>query len=311
MTPQVVIAIGLAVVASFCFAIGAILQHHGIGNSAGESESNDLTIGRFKSMLRDRWWLGGSLIVALGALMHLIGVSLAPVSVVQPIGILAVPISVIITARLRRQVPNQRMIIGIVLAVVGLVLFTWFVTRDPLPDTVIHPPQILIGAVITLAVAFACIIPARRGPKQFRTLCWAAAGSIIYGLSTALMKVGWTMFNAGQWAHPYFWFTLVGIGICYLVGMLLIQQGHAVGAPEIVVGAMTVVDPLTAVAYGIAVLGEGSHLDAVSATGMAAMGALAAFGVFLLSKYHPDAHRSEAGEQLGVAEAALKKGTQE
>ncbi len=93
---------------------------------------------------------------------------------------------------------------------------------------------------------------------QFRTLCWAAAGSIIYGLSTALMKVGWTMFNAGSWAHPYFWITLLGIGVCYLVGMLLIQQAHAVGAPEIVVGgAMTVADPLTAVTFGIAVLGGG------------------------------------------------------
>lgn len=229
MTQQVVIAIGLAMIASFCFAVGAILQHHGIGNSAGgDSQSTDLTPGRFKSMLHDRWWLSGSAIVAVGALLHLIGgVNLAPVSVVQPVGILAVPISVIITARLRRHAPNARMVIGIVLAVVGLVMFTWFATRDPLPDTVIHPPRILIGALITLGIAFACIIPARHGPVQFRTLCWAAAGSIIYGLSTALMKVGWTMFNAGSWAHPYFWITLLGIGVCYLVGMLLIQQAHA------------------------------------------------------------------------------------
>ena len=53
---------------------------------------------------------------------------------------------------------------------------------------------------------------------------------------------------------------------------------------------MTTVDPFVAVLFGLIVLGEGAGMGPGPAVGMAVTGAVAVYGVLLLSKDHPDAH---------------------
>ena len=69
----------------------------------------------------------------------------------------------------------------------------------------------------------------------------------------------------------------------------MIQQGYASGPAEITVATMTTVDPVVAVLFGLIVLAEGANMSAWAGLGMAVMGALAIYGVVLLSHYHPDA----------------------
>jgi drug/metabolite transporter (DMT)-like permease len=62
---------------------------------------------------------------------------------------------------------------------------------------------------------------------------------------------------------------------------------------------MTTIDPLAAVLVGLVVLGEGANLTPGIAIGMGLAGALAAGGVAVLSRFHPDTQRHLAHQAAG------------
>ena len=110
------------------------------------------------------------------------------------------------------------------------------------------------------------------------------------------------MVQSGEF-HLFHPTTLVVIGYmlaCYGLGVWMIQQGYASGPAEITVGTMTTVDPFVAVLFGLFVLGEGSGMGLGPSLGMILSGAVAVYGVVLLSKDHPDAvaEREKAAEVL-------------
>lgn len=311
MNQNIPLAIVLAVIASGCFATGAILQHDAVGTTFDEkAESRTLNFERVMKMLRNKWWLIGTLVIGLGALLHLIGVSLAPVTVIQPVGILAVVFSVLVAARRKRRAPSGKMWGAIACAVIGIVGFTVFSARSAAHDTEIVFGRIIVASVLVWACAAVFAVVGVKGAYRIRCLAWACGGAFIYGLATALMKTMLVVFerSGSNALHLPFLLSLAGVLTCYAVGGWLIQQGYASGPAEIVVGSMTVVDPLVAVVFGIAVLGEGANIGPLAAIGMVAMGSLASTGVFLLSKHHPDA--AAAYENLNNnADAVTEEGT--
>lgn len=293
MTQNIPLAIVLGVIASGCFALGATFQHDGIGLSVSDGdEGNMLTLRRMKALLRDKKWLGGTVLIGLGALMHLAGVNIAPVTVVQPVGILAVPFAVVLASRKNHTRPTRGMIVAILMAVAGIVGFTVLSARSAATETAIHMPTIWIAYFTLWAVSLAFAVLGLRGPVGMRCFAWACSGAIIYGLATAMMKTTLEHFHQGAGWSLDFCLSLLAMIACYALGGWIIQQAYASGPAEIVVGCMTVVDPLVAVIFGITVLGEGRNIDGLTAVGMAVMAAIAAAGVFLLSKYHPDAAKA-------------------
>jgi len=135
---------------------------------------------------------------------------------------------------------------------------------------------------------------------------WASGGSFFYGLSSALIKTITALVRGGGdfLGRPLFWTSAVFLLVCYLVGGWMVQQGYANGPAEIVVGSMTTTDPIVAVTFGMAVLGEGVRLGVLDSIGMAISGAVAVAGVFILSKYHPDAQVDPPSAAVRAAEAA-------
>ena len=59
------------------------------------------------ALLTNRRWLLGLLTVGLGASLHIVGLMLAPVTVVQPVGILAVPWAVLLAAKIHHFRPTK------------------------------------------------------------------------------------------------------------------------------------------------------------------------------------------------------------
>lgn len=300
MTQNIPLAIALGVLASLGFAVGATLQHSGVERLFARQSDRHLNLDRVLAMVRTPIWLLGTLVILMGAALHLIGVNLAPVTVVQPVGILAVPFAVLLAARKNRSRPTRGMWLAIAMAVIGIVAFTVFSSRSAATDTLLDMRMILIASIVIWAGAAVFVGCGLRGPVGFRCLAWATAGAFLYGLATALMKTSLELWKQGHESPAMFWLTLAGLFACYGVGAWFIQQAYASGPAEIVVGSMTVIDPLVAVAFGIVVLGEGRNIDIGSAAGMILMGALASWGVALLSKYHPDAGKAFANPGRGT-----------
>lgn len=303
------LAITLQVISSFLFASGATLQHIGVKSTFdpnATASSNRLTlIGMLKLLLIPKWLLG-LLCVFSGAGLHLWALTMAPVAVVQPVGILAVPWSVVLSSRIHgHQIPFRvwRAVLVTVIGVVGFTVFSsLFATGEKqfgfMPITWSFVAVCVICAVLSFFAA-------KKTAPWAKAVMWSSVGAIFYGLASGMMKAAMNMVQSGEFhlLHPT---TLAVIGYmlaCYCLGVWMIQQGYASGPAEITVGTMTTVDPFVAVLFGLFVLGEGAGMGIGPAAGMIISGAVAVYGVVMLSKDHPDAvaEREKAAKETAAA----------
>jgi hypothetical protein len=87
------------------------------------------------------------------------------------------------------------------------------------------------------------------------------------------------------------WLPAVGIALALVGGGWAVQQAHAAGAPAVVVGCLTVIDPLVAVVLGITMLGEGGATTVGIAAGLVGLAALGLGAALLLARSHPEARQ--------------------
>lgn len=304
-----ILAIGLQVVASVLFAVGAILQSLAVRadfDPAAKASSNTLSFkGLLKQFTKPRW-LVGLLCVLGGAALHLVALSMAPVAVVQPIGILAVPWAVLLASRVHRHHVTSRVWLAVGITIVGVVGFTVFSSlfatgRRQSFDFV----PIAASFVVVLIVAAGLSWAAARAVAWARAMLWAAVGAIFYGLASGMMKAAMNLVQRHEESLLH-WQVLVLVGFmvaCYVLGVWMIQQGYASGPAEITVGIMTTVDPFVAVVFGLLVLGEGIGMPMIPILAMAGFFGLAVLGVARLSRDHPDAVREREleGESVNPA----------
>ena len=270
------LAITLQVISSFLFASGATLQHLGVKSTFdpnATASSNRLTLmGMLKLLLIPKWLLG-LLCVFSGAGLHLWALTMAPVAVVQPVGILAVPWSVLLSSRIHgHQIPFRvwRAVLVTVIGVVGFTVFSSLFAKGEkqfgfMPITW----SFIVVCVVCVVLSF---FAAKKAAPWAKAIMWSSVGAIFYGLASGMMKAA----------------------------MNMVQSGPA----EITVGTMTTVDPFVAVLFGLFVLGEGADMGAGPAAGMIISGAVAVYGVVMLSKDHPDAVAER--EKTAKESAAVK-----
>lgn len=296
------LAITLGVVASICFALGATGQHLGVDRNfqAEGTDSRAMTLSRLLKLVVTPMWIGGLLLIGLGASMHIVALKLAPITVVQPLGILAVPFSILLAGRIHKTRTTPQMWGFVAMTVAGIVGFTVLSSLTAVDHAMPTIGQVMTaGAVVGVFSAVLAVL-ACAGPAWAKVLAWAWAGAVLYGLGSGFIK--FLTIEWGRWSSPLFWGPAIGLVVAYALGGWMIQQAYASGPAEIVVGVMTTVDPVIAVVFGLLVLDEGRLITSQVAAGMVAFAVLSAVGVFLLSKHHPEAqqHRRDvAAAHLG------------
>lgn len=302
------LAIGLQVLSSFLFASGATLQHLGVKSTfapGATASSNKLTLmGLLRLFLIPKWLLG-LLCVLAGAGLHLWALTMAPVAVVQPVGILAVPWSVLLASRIHGHQIPLRVWRAVVVTIVGVVGFTVFSSLFALGEKQFgFMPVTWSFIAVCVVCAVLSFFAAKKAAPWAKAMLWSSVGAIFYGLASGMMKAAMNMVQSGDF-HLFHPTTLVVIGYmfaCYGLGVWMIQQGYASGPAEITVGTMTTVDPFVAVLFGLFVLGEGSGMGLGPAIGMILSGGVAVYGVVLLSKDHPDAVEEREKAKAAVTE---------
>lgn len=313
MSQNIPLAIALGIVGSFCFALSAKVQHSVVhSQQAGNHEKARMDRAAMFELMRQRtWWIGLGL-MGLSLVCQVAGLTMAPVSVVQPVGLLAFPWSVLLAAKSRdSRFPLILLAVG--LTVTATLGFTWIAARNTASSDELDLVPVAVAAGIVYALAGVLALFGSRGPLPWRCLFWASGGALFYGLEAALVK---SLIEYGR-THAWWYDPLVyGIAIALLVGSglagVMIQQGYATGPAEVVVGSMTVTSPVVAVLFGIVVLNEGTRLTPIAGLGMILLGITAVFGVIALARFHPDydatRHRMSLVDQLAAEpESQLKR----
>ncbi|MHA6802243.1 DMT family transporter [Salinifilum ghardaiensis] len=302
------VAILLGALGACGYALGARMQHRAVHAMTGGARFSLRDQARLFGEPR---WLGGLLVLGLGAGLHVTALGFAPLSVVQPLGVIALPITVLLTLReqgTRTRELNLSVLLSVAAAMVGVGLFVVLAARTAAPTPVAPHHQLAatqIAAVTILALAMAAVL------SRSRTRCvlFAAAGAAAYGYVSLLMRGITQQLGALDPANiPVV--PLFGVAAAMLVGGWLVQHGYASGSPDLVVACLTVIDPIVAVGMGLGLLGEADRIAFPTTVGQVACAAVACVGVFALARYHPDnQRRAPAREAVAAAGAAVPPGS--
>ena len=289
MTQNISLAVVLTVLASVALAVASVVQHSAVGDTAG-TQGTKLSGSDLLAVIRNPRWLGGLMLTGVGAVLQMAALLLAPVTVVQPIGVLAVPWTILLAARVHKRPITSGMWGATALTVVGTVAFAWVAIRNAAPYPVLNDAWLVLGTLAGFGIAGLLALAGARGPVAWRCLAWSAAAAVIYGADSGVVKAIGHYTTSRPWlGSPVFWLLAASIVAGMVLAGIWIQQGYASGAAEIVVGTLNAAGPVAGVAYGIAVLGEGMNLSWPAALLMAVFAAIAISGVVLLSRIHPGA----------------------
>jgi len=278
-------AIALAVVGSFCFALSAKVQHSAVTDQVEENRGKQrMSLEQLTQLFQDgTWWLGLAL-MGTSLICQVVGLTMAPVSVVQPVGLLAFPWSIALAGKSIGPRPWRVLTptAVTVAATFAFVVVVSFFATTPTGHLDLPPIAAAAGVVYAIAASFALL--ASRGRKQWRSLFWASGGALFYGLEAALVKSLIVFASTHEWwLDPLVWC----IGLALVVGSalagLMVQHGYATGPAEVVVASMTVTSPVVAVVFGIAVLSEGHDLSLLPGITLALLGVIAISGVAVLA----------------------------
>lgn len=285
--PRQAIGIPLALIGAVFLSLGAQFQHRGVGKVEANTEAvtGGLNVKQLMLLLARPSWVFGTIMLGLAIAFQLTSLYFAPLIVVQPLGAVALVITAILNARISHVRLNRPSIIAIAMCVGGVGLFVTvaaFTAVDkPVTDQNLVTILIILGVVLVLAaIAFLTL------RKRFKAIFYIIGAGVLYGFVATLAKV---ILNRVQ--HENFegltFICLLGLLLAAALGGYFVQNAYASGPPDLVIAGLTVVDPLIAVGIGIVVLGEASQAPPWAAFVFVIAGAIAIWGVFLLSKYHP------------------------
>lgn len=290
MSGGAAVAVVLAVLGAGCFAGAAVLQHRAVGAVTGGA---GLRVGGLAALLRRRSWLAGIALGVAGTALHAAALVLAPLSLVQPVGVLAVPLAVLLTAVRARRGPGPGVVAGIALAVGGVGVFVLVVAGAGRVGPV--PPGAVAVAVAVAGAGMLALVGLRLLTRGWlRCVAAATAAAVGFGLVSVLVRAFAQAVRAGDLdaGAPGAALALLG---ALVSGAWLVQQAFASGPPEVVVACLTVVDPLVAVLLGVVLLGEAPAADPAALAVLVPAAAVAVAGVVALARHHPDARARTPG----------------
>lgn len=277
------IAVGvlLAALAACCYAVAAVFQHDAVHTVV---DGDRLRLSQLRTITTRRRWLVGLLAMCCGAALHVVSLSVAPLLVVQPIGVLAIGLSALLANG--RRVPDRTTIVGVLATTLGVVLFLALAAPHAHPAAL---PALAAGRVlpvsgITVAALVGLALSAR---GWVRCPLYAAAAGVAYGTVSVLTRAIAAHLRVAGWAGlPLGPTTLAVLGglAAIGVGAVCVQQAYAGGRADTVLACQTVVDPLVGVLFGVFLFHEASGGTPATALGELACGALATVGVVALAR---------------------------
>ncbi|KRF04984.1 hypothetical protein ASH00_11015 [Arthrobacter sp. Soil782] len=282
------VAVLLALLGACFLAVGAQRQGSAVRSNTGGLSLNSTG---FVRLLRNPRWILGLILLGAGMVCNVIALSLASLTVVQPIGAIALVITTVVNSRDQGVRINRPTVVAISACVAGSALFVLLALNVTRKDHVVLPDQELTAVLLlciavalfgTLAVVF---------KRKLSAFAYILGAGVLFGFVAVLTKIiathlldpnGRVFFNV-----PIY--SIIAIIAAAGLGSWFVQSAYATGPPDLVIAGLTVIDPIVGIAVGIVVLGElQPNVESVIAIAMGAAAIVAIVGVIALSRHHPD-----------------------
>jgi drug/metabolite transporter (DMT)-like permease len=282
------LAVLLAVVGAFFLAIGAQRQ-----SSAVKADTGGLALSSngLLRLFRNPRWILGLLLLCAGMAMNAVALVTAPLTVVQPIGAIALVITTIVNAKDQGLSINRATVVAIAACVTGSALFVVLAVNVTQENhdvsssdelTIVLLLALAVGLFGTLAVLFR---------HRMSAFIYILGAGVLFGFVAVLTRIiGKHLLDPnGLGLLNVQWYTVVAIVAAGGLGSWFVQSAYSSGPPDLVIAGLTVIDPIVGITIGITILGElRPDVHAVMAIAMGAAASLAIVGVIALSRHHPE-----------------------
>lgn len=277
----------IAVAGAFTLALGSALQERDAVRAPGRQVAR---AGFLLHLLRQPRWLIGSGAAVLGACLHLIALSGAPLTIIQPIGVTGLLFAIVLSAVFNRQRVRVSQVLAGIAVMIGLVgVLTTFPHGSDTPVMSTGTALWLSGGMV--AVGASVYLTAHWTPSGARALLLAAAGGAALGTTSGLARV--VTSNAVEDPVSVFGWLTVLAGVTALFGALLLQNAYRTGHFAAAYATLLIADPVVGVGIGALLLGEGVPDTPIEQVGAVLFAFLAFAGTVALARSR---HRNpEAG----------------
>lgn len=242
----------LALIAAFCFALAATLQQKGAVGLGEISLSNPRSL---LGLATQRAWLMGTAALLVGYAFQAGALDRGRLAIVQPLLVTTIVFALPLGYLLTHQHVGRREILGAMVVVVGLAVFT--VLGDPAGGNDNAPAREWAAAVVVVAiVSVALMLLGGRGTLERRAGTYGAAAGLLYGLSASLCKPTVELLHSdgvegvlASW--EFYAFAVAGI-MAFVIQQVSLGTGRL--APS--VATTSVMNPIVSVLIGIILLDE-------------------------------------------------------
>ncbi len=241
------------------YGVAAVLQHHA---TTKESSGHTLHLGLVGRLVRQPWWLVGNLLDGVGYLFQFLALRRGSLPLVEPLLVLSLVVALPVAARLEHRRISAASLVSAGAIAGGLALFLG-VGRPG-----IGHPHASVGAWIVLSalVAAFCagtfIAGSRTHSRQRSAVILAVGSGTAFGYAAALTERTGHLLDHGTW-HTLTSWEPYALLFAAAVSLLLTQAAFHAGALRLSLPALTVAQPLVAIAISLVFFGE--HLDTFGA----------------------------------------------
>lgn len=294
------IAIAAALCSAFCLAFGAHFQSQAVRSAVG---GLDLTIKNVGKLASNKRWMSGLGLMGLGMALNVFALASAPLTVVQPIGAIALVITAMVNAKetdLTMNRPTVFAIISCMIGSVGFVLLAVTVTNgnQSVSEAEAHLIEMILAVVVGI-VGLATIF----FHKKLGAFFYILSAGVLFGFVAVLVRtIAIAVLGLGDSSFMQLpWLAGLAVVVAGLLGSYFVQKAYSKGPPDLVIAGLTVIDPIVGIAIGIGILGElRPDVPMVVTVLMLVAAILAIVGVTALSRHHPDVierrNHTEAGK---------------
>jgi drug/metabolite transporter (DMT)-like permease len=252
----------LAVLAACANATSSVLQRKA-GRKVPQGENLSLRL--IWSLLHEPVWFGGVLAVTVGFLLQAAALGSGQLSVVEPILVLELPVTLLLATRVFRARLHRREWGSAAAMAAGLAAMLYALSPAGGRPQSVPWYAWVIGIGVNLGFVAAMVAWGRRGPagrgphssqsSALQAAVLAVGAGAAFGLTAALMKGMTGAYSRGMGALFSSWelYAMVAAGIG---AMFLVQSAMNAGRLVAAQPGLTLTDPIVSILWGVLVFRE-------------------------------------------------------
>lgn len=256
---ETLVAIAFAVGTAICFYTGIYLNKKAVADLPKVGLKREEK-GIVKAFVKSRTMQKAVVASVFGAGLYIVAISLAPVSVVQPIVASGVVLLAYLAIKNLGETPRRADYFAISLNITGVILIGISLSEG-IPKDIEHNPEVFwicVAAVVSLALLVQVFMRGRTGTRQAAGL--GISVGLLYGIGAVfarLMIVDW----GNQWSSKGFLALfssvyLIGWLVTFVPAFIMVQAAYQKGMAVVVVPIFAGLAQLVPIVVGTVALNE-------------------------------------------------------